>query len=149
MDLKQRQESQLHVALTALLKRLKVILVSSDFIFTEFFNGLFLLLWGAWIALPYWSVFNTTPTFSAMAGLPVHENVQGFIIMCVGLSVLWGIFTGNKRLRKASIFWSVLIWAFISAMFINANYQSTATITYPMLALSGAWAYWRITVTRE
>lgn len=29
---------------------------------------------------------------------------------------------------------------------INANYQSTATITYPMLALSGFWAYWRITV---
>lgn len=149
MDLEQRQESQLHMALTALLERLKAILVSSDFVFTEFFNGLTLFLWGVWIASPYWDTFNSTPTFRAMAGLPLPENVQGFLIMCVGLSVLWGIVSGNRKLRKVSIFWSVLIWAFISAMFIDANYQSTATITYPMLALSGAWAYWRITVIRK
>lgn len=148
MDLEQRQESQLHVALAALLERLKVILVSSDFIFTEFFNGLCLFLWGMWIALPHWDTFNSTPTFRAMAQLPLPENAQGFLIMCVGLSVLFGIFFGHRRLRKVAIFWSTLIWIFISTMFIDANYQSTATITYPMLALSGAWAYWRITVIR-
>lgn len=148
MQQEPQQVSRLEQILAPLISQLKTILISSDFIFTEFFNGLCLFLWGAWVASPHWDTFNSTPTYDAMAQLPISEDGQGIIIMSVGLIVLFGTFYGQRKLRKYATFWATIIWIFISAMFIVANFFSTATVVYPMLALSGIWAYWRITVIK-
>jgi hypothetical protein len=149
MDLEQNQEHVLAQMLLALRERLRTILVSSDFIFTELYNGLGLLLWGLWIAIPYWDTFYTSSVYANLSRIPIPENIQGIIVMCVGLAVMYGVFFGSTRVRKLTTFWAACIWMFLSAMFILANFKSTATITYPMLSASAIWAYWRVAVRYE
>jgi hypothetical protein len=132
-----------------MLQRLRHILLSSDFIFTELLNGTALFFWGLWLAIPYWAIFSTTPTFAALRRLPLPEDIQGIIIMIVGLCVILGLLLDVHQIRKASTFTAMVVWAFLSAMFINANWQSTATVIYPLMTLSAIWAYWRITVLHQ
>jgi hypothetical protein len=130
----------------AIIARLRHILLSSDFIFTELLTGVALLFWGLWLAIPYWTIFSVTPTFAALRELPIPEDTQGLIIMLVGACVILGLLLDVYRIRQYSTFAAMVIWAFLSAMFINANWQSTATIIYPIMMMSAIWAYWRITI---
>lgn len=126
--------------------RLRSILVSSDFIFTELYSALTVFLWGMWIANPHYDTFSTSTIFNTMSLLPMHEDAQGFIFMLFGLFQMIGLFLNIGRLRRIAAFGIVLIWLFISTMFIISNPASTATVIYPMLALAAIWAYWRITI---
>lgn len=141
-----RQESRLLQIFRMIFQRLQMILLASDFVFTELITGVSLFLWGLWLAIPYWDTFKTTPTFLALQQLPIPEDIQGLIIMTVGLTVLVALLIEYNTLRIRATFAAMLIWLFLSAMFIGANVRSTATITYPILALSAAWAYLRLTV---
>lgn len=126
--------------------RLRSILVSSDFIFTELYSALTVFLWGMWIANPHYDTFSTSTIFNTMSLLPMQEDAQGFIFMLFGLFQMIGLFLNIVRLRRIAAFGIVLIWLFISTMFIISNPASTATVIYPMLALAAIWAYWRITI---
>lgn len=127
-------------------KRLFVILNDADFEFAELLSGTSAFLWGAWIASPHWETFKASPTFNAMAELPLSENMQGGIIFLAGAVQVLGLAYNHLNTRKWGAFIVALIWIYVSTMFIRANITSTASVIYPLLALTAAWAYWRIAV---
>ena len=145
MNMEQRQHGILGYLLS-LIQQLRSIIISSDFVFTELYSGVTVLLWGLWVANPYYNTYATSILFQDLANLPVPEDTQGIIVAIIGLLQLIGLFFGNIRIRKITSFSIVLVWLFLSIMFVRANPASTATVIYPMLTIAAIWAYWRITV---
>lgn len=129
-----------------LIHQLRSIITNSDFVFTELYSGVTVLLWGLWVANPYYNTYNTSYLFQGLARLPLLEDVQGLLVALLGLAQLLVLFFGSMHVRKVASFSIVLLWLFISVMFVRANPASTATVIYPMLTLAAIWAYWRITV---
>ncbi len=126
------------------IRRLRRLLVDYNFEFAEFLVGLAALLWGAWLIFPMWNTFASSSSFTVLLSSGIDESYWGLGIASVGALQLIGLLWDHRPIRRFSSFSLVLVWLFIALMFILSNPASTATVIYPLFALSSAWAYWRI-----
>lgn len=128
--------------------RLRELLMDKDFEASELFSGIAALGWGLLVAWPFIDTFSTSPTFTAMAQI-APEWAWGWGGICTGAMQLAALILGTHRLRYLAT-WLVLVgWLFMACTFVRSNPWSTASVIYPTLALSDAWAVWRLTILRR
>ena len=108
----------------------------------EIYQALLSVLWGGWLLAP-WPTFPSTPTFRVMA-LLMPEELWGGMLICVGLLHGCGLARRSLSVRRASILLGFAIWVAISTAIVSANWRTTATITYPWVAINYALVYWRV-----
>lgn len=126
------------------IRRLRRLLLDYNFEFAEFQVGLAALLWGSWLILPFWNTFESSNSFHVLRDSGIEESWWGLGIALVGALQLIGLIWEHRSIRRFASFALVLVWLFISLMFILSNPAATATVIYPLFALSSAWAHWRI-----
>lgn len=91
-------------------------------------------IWGLWIVSPWWSSFDTTPTFRVMAAF-VDEWMWGVLFAFVGIFGLYATGLGAFRASQNAMAFAAILWCVVSGTFIASNIFSTASVIYPSMAL--------------
>lgn len=102
--------------------------------------------WFIWLISPFWDVFGSSPTYKTMQIIYAHESVWGIIVLAPTLFQAWALRLDDQALRRNASLVMAGMWAFIAAMFIISNWQSTGTIMYPGLVLGNLFTLWRLTL---
>lgn len=100
--------------------------------------GCYTFLWGVWILIPSWDVFETSPVFASMREF-MPERWWGINAMLAGAILTLG------QSRKAVIWGSVAgvyHWGVVGTLYVVAEWKSTAWITAYTTALLIFGIYW-------
>lgn len=107
--------------------------------------GVYTILWGLWVACPFWSVFARAPLYSVMASL-FPEWVWGlFAIFCGSLMVYGATKRSFGALTRGSGFVGIH-WFLIGLCYFLGDWQSTGGITAIMLSVYAGFVYLNIRV---
>ena len=89
--------------------------------------GLYTLVWGFWVANPWWDVFSHAPLYSEMAKYP--EWAWGAFAIFSGLEILRGVVRNrNKDLRRGA-FIGFFHWLVVTLMYFAGDWRNTGGIT--------------------
>lgn len=107
--------------------------------------GFYTVLWGFWVANPWWTVFTQAPLYSEMAAIAPFaippEIFWGCLAMFAGAVIIYGAV--NRSYRSLSIGSSVVWWhwCMISILYFLGDFASTGGITAAMMATYGAFLW--------
>jgi len=112
--------------------------------------GIYTVLWGLWVANPFWTVFTQAPIYDALARVPPDlipsEYFWGTIAVVCGCIITYGAIKRHYRpltIGAATAGWH---WFMISVLYFMGDWQNTGGITAAILAVYGAFIYVNIKV---
>lgn len=115
--------------------------------------GIYTMLWGFWVANPFWSVFGTAALFSALENMWILQALSipaepfwGTIAIFCGAITTYGAY---KRSYKPLIRGSTIIgwhWFMIAILYFMGDWHNTGGITALLMAIYGAFLYVNIRV---
>lgn len=126
-------------------QRLKHLLLETDVEGMELVSILASISWGLWVITPSWDAFGSSPTFSAMASI-APELYWGIAVLWLGVSQLIALLLDMRRHRVFFNSIACMLWMGMAATFWFSNYQATASVLYPCIALAGGWASVRVII---
>lgn len=110
--------------------------------------AVFTLLWGLWVASPFWDVFERAELYSALIGVLPEVAWGGIAILC-GVAMLWGVLhDGSKWLARGS-FVGFVHWLVITGGYFAGDWQNTGGVTTLTIALLCALTYLNNRVNRD
>lgn len=91
----------------------------------------FALWWGFWVLSPWWSTYDSSPTFAILSGV-LPSWVAGGLPMAAAIVLLIVRIKGKQwsAVKHAALFFLIGYFLFIGLIFGIANIQSTAWLTY-------------------
>ena len=107
--------------------------------------GIYTVVWGLWIANPWWDVFPTATLYSQMA-LIAPEWVWGGIAIAAGIVVIIGAMVRSFGALTRGSGVAFLHWFIISIMYFMGDPLNTGGITSLVIALYAACIYWNIRI---
>lgn len=107
--------------------------------------GIYTVVWGIWIANPFWDVFATAPLFSAMAGI-FPEWVWGSIAIFAGATTIMGAVVRSYGALTRGAMTAALHWLVISILYFMGDPLNTGGITSLVIATYAAVVYWNIRI---
>jgi hypothetical protein len=110
--------------------------------------GAFTFIWGVWVAVPFWSVFDTAQIFSFMTIL-LPEWVWGAVAMVVGLVMIYGVVKPSFITLKNGALAGFYFWLFSSMNFFLGDWQNTGGITLFMIAIYCGYVALNIWVNKK
>lgn len=138
MEQKQAPAQEAH----PLILRLRYLLLSVDFDFSEaitswagFFGGLMLLAPA--------KTFAISTAYTAMRDV-APEWGWGTLLFMLGGAQATALVLNSYRWRSWLAFAMCGLWTFITATFWMSAFFSFGSVLFPSLALSAAWAFWRL-----
>lgn len=107
--------------------------------------GIYTVVWGFWLASPFWTVFPQAPLYSEMAGI-APEWVWGAVAIVCGAFICYGAMKRSYEalIRGASIAFGH--WSVITILYFMGDWTSTGGITSLLLASYAAMVYLNIRV---
>jgi len=94
----------------------------------------YLLVWGFWIASPWWTIYDSTPTFRMLSTIAPAWVVGGLpILSALLLSIAYRL--RLWRLRWAVLFFLVGFFQFVAVLYFLSNPVSPAWITNTLVAI--------------
>lgn len=118
-----------------------------------------MVLWGGWL-LGWWDTFSAAPGMYAEMVAVASEEAWGTLYFSAGMVYLASLVCerfgtsarlvwGGRAGRFASAFLATVLWWFVLAMLMDANWRSTGTVTYgQLLAGYSGWTLTRLVVHR-
>lgn len=107
--------------------------------------GIYTMLWGFWVANPWWTVFDKAPLYSALAAAAPFaippELFWGTIAMVCGSVTVYG---AVKRHYKPLIRGAVVIgwhWFMIAIFYFLGDPANTGGITALLMSVYGAFVW--------
>ena len=107
--------------------------------------GIYTVVWGFWIANPFWTVFTQAPLYSAMAGF-APEWVWGGVAIFAGTVVIIGAVKRSYRALITGAAVAFIHWFLIALMYFAGDPLNTGGITSLVIALYAAVVYLNIRV---
>ena len=95
--------------------------------------GITTVLWGAWVAIPFWNTFTSAHIYQYMTFMP--ESIWGAMAICVGLLMINGVLKDVYRSLLLGSMVGGIFWFVISVFFFAGDYTNTAGIIYLMLGV--------------
>lgn len=105
----------------------------------ELFSAVEAVLLGAFFLSPL-PTYASSVTFN-LASQIAPESTWGMIFFLVGLGQFIALIVDNEDWRKTFSLVSMTLFGVWAATLIISNVASTATVTYPLIALSMLWAH--------
>lgn len=134
MGLRQRNEYGLAQALLKPVNTAAIILL-----------GMYTVLWGLWIANPWWSVFNSAPLFHQMRDVAPEWAWGLFAIFC-GLVTAYGAWRPSYRALTIGSGTAFGHWLAISIFYFVGDWHNTGGITSLTFSIYAAFIYLNIRV---
>ena len=110
--------------------------------------GVFSLLWGFWVAVPWWDVFNQAEIFEFMTVL-MPEWLWGVIAMAVGITMLWGVARNSWKSLITGALTGFYFWLFAAINFFIGDWQNTGGITLLMVAVYCGYIALNLRINKE
>lgn len=101
--------------------------------------GVFSFLWGLWVALPFWDVFNRSPIYSALDWVG-SELIWGSIQIIVGTVLVFAAFD-SLRWMKYATFGGFLSWFLVALGFAVADWQNPGMWVSGFIAALNAYMF--------
>jgi hypothetical protein len=115
--------------------------------------GVYTLLWGIWIANPWWSVFNHAMSYSWLAGTDIldipPEYFWGFNAIIFSGFMIYGVVRGSHRSLTHGAFAGFIHWALVSVGFLIGDWQTTEGITALMVSFYCAYVYLNLMINKS
>lgn len=106
------------------------------------------MLWGAWVANPWWGVFGESPVFQVMQSL-MSEWTWGLVALAFGVILIVGI---AQRSYCKLIIGSVLtgwFWSILSIYYFVGDWKSPAGLTAMMFACQSLFMYLNLKINKN
>lgn len=110
--------------------------------------GLFTMLWGSWVAAPWWHVFTRAPVYSYMLSL-APEWVWGTVAIVAGIVMILGVFANSYRSLALGSWIGGMHWLVISVLYFIGDWQNTAGITVMAFAVYSAYIHLNLKINRK
>lgn len=107
--------------------------------------GVYTIIWGLWVANPFWSVFDQAQLFSAL-GLLAPEAFWGTVAIIVGIVTVFGAYHRSYRTLVCGSTLAGWHWLMIAFFYFIGDWHNTGGITSLMLAVYAAFIYLNIRV---
>lgn len=115
--------------------------------------GIYTMVWGFWVANPFWTVFTQAKLYSEMAAVaPISlfpEIFWGGVALVCGGVIVYGAVKRSYRslIAGASVAW--WHWLMISIFYFIADPASTGGITAAFAAIYGAFLWVNLKVNHK
>lgn len=98
--------------------------------------GLWMLLWGLWVALPWWDVSALAPSvYQVLLMFAKDESVLGGINMSIGMGMLSGVYRDHRATRFVScLCCSSVLFLYVVAFFLS-DWRSPAFLLWGVSGL--------------
>lgn len=93
--------------------------------------GVFSIVWGFWLANPFWSVFSSEEVFEIMRILP--ETAWGTLAMALGVAILMGMKGSRFSLLKWAVRAGFYFWLFVAIASLVGDWASPVGPTMLMI----------------
>ena len=107
--------------------------------------GIYTVVWGIWIANPFWTVFTQAPLYSAMAAI-WPEYVWGLIAIGAGVTTIMGAVVRSYGALTRGSMVAAIHWLVISIMYFMGDPLNTGGITSLVVAVYAAVVYLNIRI---
>lgn len=107
--------------------------------------GIFTMVWGAWLANPFWTVFTQAPLYNYMASF-APEWAWGGIAVAVGVVICYGAVQRSYRALTTGAGVAFIHWFLIACMYFAGDPLNTGGITALTIALYAAVVYLNIRI---
>lgn len=112
--------------------------------------GIYTVVWGAWVANPFWSVFGQAQLYSVLASaapfpFPPEAFWGLFAILC-GLITIYGAYRRNYRSLINGAAAACWHWMMIAVFYFLGDPASTGGITALFLAIYAGFIYLNVRV---
>lgn len=106
------------------------------------------ILWGLWVASPWWTVFPHAPLYSYMATFG-PEYGWGAIAIFAGAAVVWGVIRASYKSLRAGALVGYIFWMLITVMYVAGDWTSTGPVTALVFALYSGFVALNIHINRK
>lgn len=110
--------------------------------------GSFSVLWGAWVANPFWEVFDRAQLFDFMVVI-MPEWLWGTIAIVVGLFMIYGVIKHSYRSLISGALSGFYFWLFGAINFFVGDWQNTGGVTLLMIAFYCAYIALNLRINKE
>lgn len=107
--------------------------------------GIYTVVWGFWVANPFWTVFTQASLYSALASL-APEFFWGTLAIICGSVTMYGAIKRHYRpliIGATTMFWH---WLMIAIFYFMGDPLNTGGITALIFAVYAAFIYLNIRV---
>lgn len=109
--------------------------------------GIYTIVWGLWILVPWWDVFTQAPLYSAMAGI-ASETFWGFTAIAAGLITCYGAVKPSYPNLRIGSFTGFLHWFIIAVFYFVGDWTSTGGITSLTFAIYSGLVWLNIKINK-
>jgi hypothetical protein len=110
--------------------------------------GAFTVLWGIWVANPFWTVFDRAQLFNFMTTL-MPEWLWGTLAIIIGLVMLYGVAEKSYKPLLRGALAGFYFWLFGSINFFLGDWENTGGITLLMIAIYCGYVATNLYINRE
>ena len=102
--------------------------------------SVYTFLWGVWLALPFWDVFNQSTIYSWLDSI-APEAVWGWAAIVVGIIMTYGVIRTSYNSLTIGAFVGFIHWLIIAIGYYAGNWQNTGGLTATAMAIYCAAIY--------
>lgn len=110
--------------------------------------GIYTIIWGLWIANPFWSVFGQAQLYSAMATV-AGEEVWGTVSVLTGLLIVRGALTTTFTNLQIGAFAGFFHWFLIAMFYFVGDFMNTGGITSLTFAVYAGVVWLNVRVNKK
>jgi hypothetical protein len=113
--------------------------------------GAYTVLWGLWIANPFWTVFTQAPLYAVMAhSAPIYPEVfWGTYAIISGLFTMRGAMKPSYRNLQWGSFFAFAHWLIIGMMYFMGDWMNTGGITAITFSIYSAIVWLNVKINKE
>lgn len=111
--------------------------------------GAYTVLWGIWVALPFWNVFDSAPLFIPLSHAFPAEWMCGVLAIVCGLSMIYGAYKRTYAPLIIGSFIGTLFWFVIMLFYFVGDWHNTGGISALTFCLYAAYVHLNIKVNHK
>lgn len=114
----------------------------------ELLSALGLILWGTWVASPFWDSFGTVDAYSILVQIaPGRAFGMGAILL--GFLQVIGAHYLLMSLRKVAAMITLFFWILLSLAIFAGNFHSTGAVGYLIFAVMNIAIFYELSLRRS
>ena len=109
--------------------------------------GVYMTLWGIWVANPFWTVFTSSTIYHTMAAFAPEWFYGTGAIIC-GVLITYGAVLDSYFAKTAGSLLGALHWVSLSTLYFIGDWHNTGAITTLFVAATSAYLYLSTVINR-
>lgn len=110
--------------------------------------GIFSILWGLWVANPFWTSFDEAKKYSWLKDV-MPEWAWGAVAIVVGGVITFGVIKNSFQSLSTGALTGAMYWGVVSTGYYIGDWRDTAGLTKTMICFYCAFIFLNIRMNRD